>query len=66
MAERSVSDVAKAPELSVVERAYVKRALDVLKGTLIRSRSKEMVGSDIFALRTKEIDTISGIMEKFV
>lgn len=52
-------------EFSVLERQYLARALDLYKASLVRSRSKEMAGSDIWTLRGKEIEAVGALLSRF-
>lgn len=51
-------------QLEGLERAWVARSIEVLRGTLVRSRAKEMVGSEIYELRTKEINALVALAAK--
>lgn len=51
-------------ELEGLERAWIARSIEVLKGTLIRSRAKEMPGSEIYELRSREISQLMALAEK--
>lgn len=51
-------------QLDNLERQWVKKALETLKATLVRSRLKEMSGSDIHTLRGKEIETINNLIQR--
>jgi len=51
--------------LDVVEKAWIGKALVVLRQTLIRSRSKEIVGTEIYTLRGKEIESLNVLVQKF-
>lgn len=58
MAEQSIVKL----ELSVLERQYVKRSLEVLRTTLVRSRAKELAGSDVYTFRGKEIEALTALI----
>lgn len=51
-------------QLEGLERAWVRRALEVLRGTLIRSRGKELAGSEVYEMRTREIAQLNALLEK--
>jgi len=49
----------------VLRRVWIKKALELQKAALMRTRGKEIPGSEIYALRTKEIQFIDGLIEEF-
>lgn len=51
-------------ELTLVERLYVKRSLELLAASLRRSRKNEVDGSEIWHLRGREIDAVSRVQGK--
>lgn len=51
-------------QLEGLERAWMARAIEVLRGVLVRSRAKEMPGSEIYELRTKEINALEELALK--
>lgn len=55
----------KSFDLSVLERGWIKQSLETQKKVLLRSRSKEITGGEIWALRGKEIDVLTIIISKF-
>lgn len=55
----------KGVDLTPMERQWVAKALEVLRGQLIRARGKERVGSEIHALRGREIDEVIVLQQKF-
>ena len=61
MAEAPKSGIALDP----FEKQYVRIALQLQTKALLRSRSKEVVGSDIYNLRTKEIEMYSSLQRRF-
>lgn len=50
--------------LDLVEKLWVQKSLDLQKTALVRSRNKEMAGSEIYFLRQKEIDVVEALMKK--
>lgn len=48
----------------ILRKAWIKKALELQKMALIRARQKEMVGSEIYALRTKEIQMVERFIEE--
>lgn len=44
--------------LTQLDRAWIVKALASLRQSLIRSRAKEMPGSEIWALRARELDML--------
>ena len=49
----------------VLRRAWIRKALELQRSALIRSRAKEMVGSDIYNLRTKEIEFLDNMIKEY-
>lgn len=52
-------------KLSVQDRQYIVAAFVKLRDTLIRSRAKELPGSEIWVLRGKELEQIEVLSRKF-
>lgn len=61
-----MADQPKDVQVSVspLQKQWLRRAVEVLKGTLVRSRAKEMVESEVYQLRTREIAQLDAILEK--
>lgn len=61
-----MADQPKEVQVSVspLQKQWLRRAVEVLKGTLVRSRAKEMVESEVYQLRTREIAQLDAILEK--
>lgn len=55
----------KKYELGVLEAQWVKKALEDERLKLIRARTKETPGSEIHALRGKEVEALSLLIQKF-
>lgn len=55
----------KKVELTNLETQWVRKSLDLQIASLKRSLAKEMQGSDIYALRQREISDLSVIQAKF-
>lgn len=62
---RSVMADTKKVELTNLETQWVRKAIDLQIASLKRSLAKEMQGSDIYALRQREISDLSVIHAKF-
>lgn len=60
-----VATTEKAVELSSLERQWVRKSLELQRASLQRSVSKEIVGSDIFVLRRREIADLDALINKF-
>lgn len=52
-------------KLEGMDRAWIKAALQVQRAVLVRGRAKEMDGSEIYALRSKEIAAVDALLVKF-
>lgn len=59
--ENSAKAISDRTVTQVLETAWMKRALELQQKALIRARSNEIVGSEIYVLRTKEIEFL-GVM----
>lgn len=51
-------------DLQVLEVLWLRKALDALRVSLMRSRDKEIVGSEIYQLRTREVDAVMALSQK--
>lgn len=60
----SISEETKLVEFNHLERLYVSRALASYRASLVRSRNKEMVGSEVWRIRGNEIDRVADIVRK--
>lgn len=54
----------KSVSLSIMDRLWIKRSLELQRTSLERSKGREMPGSDILTLRDKEIASINSILAK--
>lgn len=54
----------KKLEVTQLEHAWLKKGLETARDKLVRNRMKEMVGSEIYALRGKEIDQVNALLNK--
>lgn len=61
--EHGMADVSM--KFDQVERLWLKKALENLEKSLQRSLSKELPGSDISQLRSREIQQVSQLRAKF-
>lgn len=52
-------------ELDAIERSWVHVSLQAKREQLVRSRNKEVTGSEIWVLRGKEIEALNALMPKF-
>lgn len=66
--DESTSGVAKSEarvyEFDVLERQWVVQALRTQLSVLTRSRNKEMAGSEIYALRSREMNHVGNLITK--
>lgn len=51
--------------LTAFERAWLRSSLISKRDMLIRSRAKELAGSEIWALRGREIEAIVALLARF-
>lgn len=51
-------------DLQVLEVLWLRKALDALRVSLMRSRDKEIVGSEIYQLRSREVDAVMALSQK--
>lgn len=59
MAERSDSVV-----LTVLDRNWIRKALELQRTSVVRSRGREMEGSPVLAVRDEEVKQINSILAK--
>lgn len=52
-------------ELDVIEKSWVHVSLMAKREQLVRSRNKEVTGSEIWVLRGKEIEALNALTPKF-
>lgn len=52
-------------ELDVIERSWVSVSLQAKREQLVRSRNKEVTGSEIWSLRGREIEAINLLLPRF-
>lgn len=50
--------------MTLVERLHVQKALGLYAKSIERSRSNEVPGSDIYRLRTSDLDVIRAILNR--
>lgn len=55
----------KSVELTVMERQWIRKALETQRMVLTRSRDREMEGGEVRALRNKEIEAVNRVLDKF-
>lgn len=49
----------------VLKRLWVRKALETQKAVQVRMLNKELVGSDIHTLRTKEVEFIDKLIKEY-
>lgn len=52
-------------DLTAIERQWIVVSLRTQHAVLSRSRNKEMTGSEIWNLRTRELDQLSALVQRF-
>jgi len=55
----------KSYDLDVLERGWIKQALMNQSKMLQRSRTREIVGGEIWSLRGKEIEVVNTLAQRF-
>ena len=55
----------KKVELTNLESQWIRKALELQRTSLQRSVAKEIVGSDIYVLRRREISDLDALINKF-
>jgi len=61
----NVIDPKVSVELSSLERQWIVKSISSQRAMLIRSRQKELPGTDIWTLRGREIDALGDVARKF-
>lgn len=57
--------VVELGSVDVIQKQWIVKSLECQRAALVRSRTKEMVGSDIHALRGKEIDALDHLIQRW-
>lgn len=57
---------AKSYSIELLEKLWIQKALELQIRSIMRARGTEIAGSEIYVLRTKEIDLLNRLKEKFV
>lgn len=52
-------------EFDGMERGWLLKALELQRAALLRSRGREVAGSDIWTLRGKEIEALTSLRNRF-
>lgn len=65
MAQGNLVDDKMKVELTTMERAWIKKALELQRTALLRSRMKEVPGSEIWTLRGREVEALTGVIGRF-
>lgn len=60
-----MAEAVKKFELGVMDVQWVKKALETQRFQLIRSRTKEVPGTEIHVLRGKEVDSLTRLIQTF-
>lgn len=61
----SPSETTKEIKMNVLEKGWIVQSLTTQRNALIRARNKEMQGSEIHTLRTKEIEFLNTLIHKY-
>lgn len=56
--------VEKSVVLSVLDRNWIRKSLELQRASLVRSRSREMSGSPVLEIREQEVAQINAILAK--
>lgn len=51
-------------DLTLIEVLWLRKSLDMTRVSLMRSRDKEIVGSEIYLLRGREVDAVMALSQK--
>lgn len=51
-------------EVSLLEKLWIKKSLETQRSVLNRSLNKEVIGSDIYGLRAREIQCLDALIVK--
>lgn len=51
-------------EFDVMELAWLRKSCETQRNVLIRQRGKEQVGSEIYAMRGREVDAVNALLQK--
>lgn len=54
----------KKYEFSVVDVQWLRKSLEFQRAGLVRARSKETVGSEIYVLRSREIEAVNALVNR--
>ncbi len=60
-----MAEAKKPVELDSVNRAWVRVCIDNQIKMLMRARTKELVGGEVYVIRTKEIALLTALKELF-
>lgn len=61
----SPGDVAETVSVSLLDRAWIRKSLELQRNSLVRARTKEMVGSEVYVLRGREIEALGALINRF-
>lgn len=62
--KEEVVNVDRTLAMTLVERLYVQKALQVFYKSLERSRNNEMAASEVYQMRTKELAVVRDLMNR--
>lgn len=54
----------KKYEFSVIDVQWLRKSLEFQSAGLVRSRSKETVGSEIYVLRSRELEAVRALINR--
>lgn len=60
-----MAELSQSVQLTLVDKLWIKRALEFQLRALSRGRAKEIPGSDIYVLRSKEMDGLVALIGRF-
>ena len=60
----ATSDKVSTLEVTLLEKLWIKKSLETQRAALNRSLNKEIIGSDIYGLRAREIQVLDSIIVK--
>lgn len=61
-----MSEAIRKFEFSIIDVQWLRKSLEFQRAGLVRSRSKETVGSEIYVLRSREIEAVNALFNRLV
>lgn len=52
-------------EVTLVDRLWIRKALELQRAALVRARAKEMSGSEVWHLRGRELEGLNALLSRF-